>query len=53
MNLCVIPARGGSKRISKKNIKEFHGNPQRHFRLPSPDQHPDSSNKYSSQSWRF
>ena len=25
MNICVIPARGGSKRISKKNIKEFNG----------------------------
>ena len=23
--LCIIPARGGSKRIPKKNIKEFHG----------------------------
>jgi N-acylneuraminate cytidylyltransferase/pseudaminic acid cytidylyltransferase len=27
MNLCVIPARGGSKRIPKKNIKLFHGKP--------------------------
>jgi len=27
MNLCVIPARGGSKRISRKNIKEFNGKP--------------------------
>lgn len=27
MNLCVIPARGGSKRILKKNIKEFCGKP--------------------------
>jgi len=26
-NLCVIPARGGSKRIPKKNIKEFCGKP--------------------------
>ena len=26
-NLCIIPARGGSKRIPKKNIKEFHGKP--------------------------
>jgi pseudaminic acid cytidylyltransferase len=25
--LCIIPARGGSKRIPKKNIKEFHGRP--------------------------
>lgn len=27
MYLCVIPARGGSKRITKKNIKEFCGKP--------------------------
>jgi len=27
MNLCVIPARGGSKRIPRKNIKEFGGRP--------------------------
>lgn len=27
MNLCVIPARGGSKRIPLKNIKLFHGKP--------------------------
>jgi N-acylneuraminate cytidylyltransferase/pseudaminic acid cytidylyltransferase len=27
MNLCVIPARGGSKRIPKKNIKYFCGKP--------------------------
>jgi len=27
MNIAVIPARGGSKRILKKNIKEFHGMP--------------------------
>lgn len=27
LNLCVIPARGGSKRIPKKNIKLFHGKP--------------------------
>lgn len=27
MNLCVIPARGGSKRIKRKNIKEFCGKP--------------------------
>ena len=26
-NLCVIPARGGSKRIPKKNIKSFLGKP--------------------------
>ena len=27
MSLCVIPARGGSKRIPGKNIKEFSGKP--------------------------
>jgi N-acylneuraminate cytidylyltransferase len=27
MTLCVIPARGGSKRIPRKNIKPFHGRP--------------------------
>jgi len=27
LNLCVIPARGGSKRIPGKNIKLFHGKP--------------------------
>ncbi len=27
INICIIPARGGSKRIPKKNIKEFGGQP--------------------------
>ncbi len=27
INICIIPARGGSKRISKKNIKKFIGIP--------------------------
>ena len=27
MNICIIPARGGSKRIPRKNIKAFHGKP--------------------------
>jgi|TARA_B110000046_G_C12973363_1_gene389973 pseudaminic acid cytidylyltransferase len=27
LNICVIPARGGSKRIPRKNIKEFQGEP--------------------------
>jgi pseudaminic acid cytidylyltransferase len=26
-SLCIIPARGGSKRIPKKNIKDFNGKP--------------------------
>ncbi|WP_338035854.1 cytidylyltransferase domain-containing protein [Halochromatium roseum] len=26
-NLCVIPARGGSKRIPRKNIRDFCGKP--------------------------
>jgi pseudaminic acid cytidylyltransferase len=26
-NICVIPARGGSQRIPRKNIKLFHGKP--------------------------
>ena len=27
MNICLIPARIGSKRIKNKNIKIFHGKP--------------------------
>ena len=27
MSLCVIPARGGSKRIPRKNVKPFFGKP--------------------------
>ena len=27
MNIAIIPARGGSKRIPRKNIKEFCGKP--------------------------
>jgi N-acylneuraminate cytidylyltransferase len=27
MNICIIPARGGSKRIHQKNIKDFNGKP--------------------------
>jgi pseudaminic acid cytidylyltransferase len=27
MSICVIPARGGSKRIPRKNIRLFHGQP--------------------------
>ncbi|MBL9051078.1 MAG: pseudaminic acid cytidylyltransferase [Tabrizicola sp.] len=27
MSVCIIPARGGSKRIPRKNIRHFHGRP--------------------------
>ncbi|MEP1442340.1 MAG: pseudaminic acid cytidylyltransferase, partial [Hyphomicrobiales bacterium] len=27
MNICIIPARGGSKRIPRKNIRAFCGKP--------------------------
>ncbi|MCD6475736.1 MAG: pseudaminic acid cytidylyltransferase, partial [Anaerolineaceae bacterium] len=27
MNICIIPARGGSKRIPRKNVKLFCGRP--------------------------
>jgi N-acylneuraminate cytidylyltransferase len=27
MNIAIIPARGGSKRIPRKNIKDFCGKP--------------------------
>ena len=27
MSICIIPARGGSKRIPRKNIRVFHGRP--------------------------
>ena len=27
MNIAIIPARGGSKRIPRKNRKDFHGKP--------------------------
>ena len=27
MNICLIPARGGSKRIPRKNIRSFCGKP--------------------------
>ncbi len=27
MNICIVPARGGSKRVPKKNIRDFHGKP--------------------------
>lgn len=31
MRLCLIPARGGSKRIPRKNVKPFHGRPMIHY----------------------
>lgn len=31
MTLCIIPARGGSKRIPRKNIKPFCGKPMLHW----------------------
>lgn len=27
MTVCIIPARGGSKRIPRKNVRPFHGKP--------------------------
>ncbi len=33
MNVAIIPARGGSKRIPKKNIKTFYGKPMLHYPL--------------------
>ena len=27
MKIAIIPARGGSKRIKRKNIKDFYGTP--------------------------
>jgi pseudaminic acid cytidylyltransferase len=30
-SICVIPARGGSVRIPRKNIREFHGKPMFHW----------------------
>jgi len=35
MNLAVIPARGGSKRIPRKNIKLFHGKPMIGYAIAS------------------
>ena len=34
-NICIIPARGGSKRIPKKNIKPFLGKPIIAFSSPT------------------
>ena len=33
MRIAVIPARGGSKRIPRKNVKEFYGQPMIHWSL--------------------
>lgn len=38
MNLCVIPARGGSKRIPRKNIREFGGKPMIAWSIESAQQ---------------
>ena len=35
MNICVIPARGGSKRIPRKNIKNFCGQPMIAYSIAS------------------
>ena len=35
MNVVVIPARGGSKRIPKKNIKSFYGKPLIYYAIKS------------------
>jgi pseudaminic acid cytidylyltransferase len=35
MNICVIPARGGSKRIPRKNIKSFCGQPMISYSIVS------------------
>ena len=32
-SICIIPARGGSKRIKNKNIKNFNGKPIIHYSL--------------------
>ncbi len=34
-NLCIIPARGGSKRIPNKNIKNFFGKPIIYYSIKS------------------
>ena len=33
-NICIIPARGGSKRIKNKNIKIFNGKPIIYWSMP-------------------
>ena len=35
MNLAVVPARGGSKRIPRKNIKFFNGRPMISYAIKS------------------
>jgi N-acylneuraminate cytidylyltransferase len=35
MNIAIIPARGGSKRIPRKNIKAFHGKPMIAYSIES------------------
>ncbi len=31
--VCLIPARGGSRRIPRKNVREFHGRPMIHWSI--------------------
>lgn len=35
MTLCVIPARGGSKRIPRTNVRPFHGRPLIAWPIPA------------------
>lgn len=37
MTICVIPARGGSKRIPRKNIKDFNGKPMIQWSIEAAD----------------
>ena len=37
MNVGIIPARGGSKRIPRKNIKHFHGKPMIAWMIEAPN----------------
>ena len=34
--ICIIPARGGSKRIKNKNIKQFHNKPLIFYSIKMP-----------------
>lgn len=39
MNICIIPARGGSQRIPGKNIRTFHGRPIIEYSIEAAQQH--------------